>query len=92
VVRSEFSAFDVPYLVIENIDEYKGEAPCIVVNSLHPDYSLLLGSIRLVVAENGSALSHLATIAREYDVAVFLSREKIMTKIPQRGTLTLTEC
>lgn len=91
LIRSEFNTLEVPYEVIEGIDEYEGKAPCIVVRCLLPDYSLLFGSVRLIVAENGSALSHLATIAREYGAAVFLSCDKITTSIPQTGMLTLEE-
>jgi len=59
------------YSKINEVSDYHGEQ-CIVVKTLDPDYSLLLGDVQVIMSENGSALSHLAILAMEYGKTIIL--------------------
>ena len=88
LVSAGFTTFDIPYKVLYSVEDYQEAYPCIVVKSLHPDYFLLFGSIVLIIAEKGGALSHLAIMAREYSLPIILI-EDIVSKIPLRGKLSI---
>jgi len=92
LVKSNSHLPQINYRIIRSIGVSIGDVPpCIVVENLNPDYYLLFGSLKLIVTENGSVLSHLAIIAREYHISVFLSNEEIIEKITEEGTLSLKE-
>jgi len=71
--KSDFP--ETSYEVVQGVREVKSKA--IVVKILNPDYYLLLGSINLIITENGSELSHLAIVAREQGVSIVLVQDII---------------
>ncbi len=73
------------YQIVKKIFDFE-ESECIIVPYLNPDLTLLLSNIKVIITERGSALSHLAIVAREYRKAVFLA-EGITQKIAIRGRL-----
>ena len=82
--KSDFP--ETSYEVVQGVREVKSKA--IIVRSLNPDYYLLLGSINLIITENGSELSHLAIVAKEQNVSIFLA-EDIIKKINKKGKLAI---
>lgn len=85
-MKPEIPLSNLKYERIQSIEEFHGSA-CIVVKSLHPDYYLLFGSVKLIITETGSALSHLAILAREHNIPVFLAEKA--AKIPTKGTVSI---
>ena len=81
---------NVNYQEINNILEYRIGTQVVIVPRLNSDYFILFGSIRLIICRNGSALSHLAILGREYDIPIFIP-EKIPHKIPKSGKLSISE-
>jgi phosphohistidine swiveling domain-containing protein len=77
---------NLTYEIINKIKEPTAET--IIIKTLNPDYYLLLGKIKLIITENGSALSHLAIVAREQNIPVLLV-ENIINNIPEKGSLTI---
>lgn len=67
------------YQVIKKVSDYKKGTKVIVVSHLDPDLYLLFGSIKLIVTEKGSVLSHLSILAREHELPVFLQKALIKT-------------
>lgn len=88
LVSTEPDFLNVKYKIIANIKDYETDYPCIVVESLDPDYYLLFGSIGLIITEQGGALSHLAIVAREYNMPI-IRIENITSEIPEKGTLSI---
>ena len=76
------------YKVIDSIKDFEKACDCIIVKSLSPDYSILLGSLKLIIAEAGSALSHLAIVGREQSIPILLV-EDIISRIPKSGALSI---
>lgn len=60
---------------------------CIIITSLHPDFSMVLPRVRLIISEKGSTLSHLAILAREYGRSIILVEE--IDKMPENGALQI---
>ncbi len=79
---------DVKYKIITDIRDYETGYPCIVVENLDPDYYLLFGSIGLIITGQGGVLSHLAILAREYNIPI-IRIENITSEIPQKGILSI---
>lgn len=79
---------DIKYKVIENIKEFEKSCGCIIVKNLDPDYSILLGSLKLIITEAGSPLAHLAIVGREQNIPILLV-EDIISKIPKTGKLSV---
>lgn len=76
------------YQVVEDVMDFnKGD--CIIIKSMNPDYSILLNKLDVIISEKGSVLSHLATIAREYDKTLLLVKG-IINKIPKKGRLNIS--
>jgi len=75
------------YKVINQISEFSG-CDCIIIKNLNPDFSILLSNIQLIITEKGSALSHLAVVAREYGKSIILV-ENIINKTHKTGLLGL---
>ena len=75
------------YQVVKEVFDFQ-KADCIVVDYLNPDFTILLSNICFIISERGSALSHLAIIAREYKKSIIVV-EKITSKIPKKGELFL---
>lgn len=88
LVSAKTELHELNYKVINNIKEYEINCPCIVAKNLDPDYFLLFGMLRLIVTEHGGVLSHLAILAREYDIPV-IRIEDITSKISEKGILSL---
>lgn len=88
LVESNFKILNIRYNVINSIEDFEKDCRCIIVRSLNPDYYLLLGSIDLIVTERGSVLSHLAIVARENGIPVFLT-EEIISEMPEKGILSI---
>jgi phosphohistidine swiveling domain-containing protein len=78
------------YQILEDITDYDKRCNCIIVRTLNPDLSILLGSISLIVSEKGFPLAHLAIVAREHNIPILLISD-IINKIPNRGKLSLKE-
>ncbi len=78
------------YKIIEEVREYENSMKCIIIKNMHPDFTLLLGSISLIISEKGSPLSHLAIMAREYGIPVVLI-PGITSEIPKQGSLSINE-
>jgi len=87
IVGSNTAVSKLKYKVINGIEDFD-KCSCIVVKTLNPDFYLLFSSIKLIVTEAGSALSHLAIVAREHNIPVFLA-ENITERIPKEGTLSI---
>jgi len=88
IVKSSKDITQIKYQVIQDPLSYS-HSPCIVVPHLSPDYDLLFGSLKLIITQTGSPLSHLAIVAREFNIPVFRSKN-IISKINQTGLLSLT--
>lgn len=56
----------------------------LVVRHTHPEYAVVLDRAAAVVADIGTALGHLATVAREYDVPALFNTENA-TKLLRQG-------
>ncbi len=65
------------------------EGSIVVAGGLYPELTAALGRIGGVIAEQGSAASHFATIAREHAVPVIINVAKAMTRFQPGETLTL---
>ncbi len=79
---------DIKYKVINSIKDYEDKYTCIVVKNLNPDYYLLFGSVRLIITENGSSLSHLAIVGREQGIPI-LRVKGITNRIAKYGELSI---
>lgn len=71
--------------VASPVDHEPG-ARVIVVRGLNPAYYLLFNHIDLIVSRYGSALSHLALLAREAGLPIFLT-DTDLTAVPRSGTM-----
>ncbi|WP_338145839.1 PEP-utilizing enzyme [Streptomyces scabichelini] len=65
------------------------EQPVLVVRSLDPALAPLLPGLAGLVAETGSALSHLAVLAREYRVPTAVGVPKAVDRFPSGTPLTV---
>ncbi|MBL7157094.1 MAG: hypothetical protein ISS92_02900 [Candidatus Omnitrophica bacterium] len=79
----------VKYKVISAVTEFESGCSSIVVESLNPDYYLLFGQIELIVAERGGALAHLAILAGEYNIPIFMC-DGLCSRIPPKGVLSIS--
>ena len=84
IVQPSKSLTSLKYKKINEIDDIK--CSCIVVKTLNPDYYLLFSKLKLIITETGSPLSHLAILAREHNIPIFLAETK---NIPDEGTLSI---
>ena len=89
LVGSKLDFREVDYGVIGSVSDYKNSS-CIIVKTLNPDYYLLFGSVKLVITESGSALSHLSIVAREQGIPVFLL-DKPLREIKKNGKLSISD-
>jgi pyruvate,water dikinase len=76
------------YKMIESIEQFEKGRRFIVVRSLSPDYFLLFSSIDAIISENGSALSHLAILAREHNIPIMIV-PGITSKIHRKGNISI---
>ncbi|MEE9525354.1 MAG: PEP-utilizing enzyme [Candidatus Woesearchaeota archaeon] len=76
------------YKVINSVQDFEDGYTSLFVKTLDPDYYMLFNSIRLIITEHGSSLSHLAIVGREYNIPIFLV-ENIISKIPKKGILSI---
>ena len=75
------------YEILKDINKYSGSS-CIIVKTPLPDLVLLFGSLKLLITETGSLLSHLSIVARENNIPVILVPE-IISKIKEKGVLNI---
>lgn len=75
-----------PYQRLSSPGEYDPNARAIVVRGLNPSYYLLFDRIDLIVSRYGSRLSHLAILAREAGVPIFVA-DHDFESIPPWGVL-----
>ena len=87
LVQSNFIGKVYSYEIVNNISDFKA-GDCIITKFLNPDLSLLINKIDLIITENGSSLSHLAIIARDYDKKILIVKD-IINRIKKRGKLSL---
>jgi phosphohistidine swiveling domain-containing protein len=78
------------YKILDSIEDFDENCECIIVKTLDPDYYLLFGSVKLIISEKGSSLSHLAIVGREHNMPIFLI-EEIISKIPKEGVLSIKD-
>jgi len=71
LVNNKLDISDIDYKIINSLNDFDDISKCIIIKTLNPDYYLLFGSIKLIITENGSALSHLAIVARENNLGFF---------------------
>ena len=90
IVPANVSSLDIKYTIIDDIKNYASNYPCIVVKSLDPDYYLLFSSISLIITEQGGPLSHLAILARDYNIPV-IRIENITSQIAPQGILSMKD-
>ena len=76
------------YKVINSVQDFEEGYTSLFVKTLDPDYYLLFNSIKLIITEYGSALSHLAIVGRENNIPIFLA-ENIISKIPKKGVFSI---
>jgi len=76
------------YKRISLLGDYIPGMECILVKTLHPDYYLLFNNIKAIVTENGSKLSHLAILAREWQMPIYLSEEPL-DNLPLEGNILI---
>lgn len=60
-----------------------------VVPSLSADFFLLFPTARAIVTTAGSPLSHLAILAREHNIPVFLAQNVDLNSLDSEGRCTL---
>ena len=61
---------------INKVTDYSKKTKVILTETLNPDLFLLFGSIELIITKNGSFLSHLSILGREYGVFIIRIEEK----------------
>lgn len=87
LVNSFSQSQKLNYQIVEKVFDFK-KADCIVVKYLNSDFTILLDNIQTIITERGSALSHLAIIAREYGKTIVRAKG-IINKIPKTGQLLI---
>jgi len=87
LVRTCLKTNKLKYQVLKKIFDFK-KCDCIVTKYLNPDFTMLLNNIQAIITERGSGLSHLATVAREYNKTV-IQVSKIINRIPKTGKLSI---
>lgn len=90
VTKKPVKISNVSFQRIDSPLEYNKKAQAIVLKSLSSKYVLLLGSVELIVARYGSPLSHLAIVAREHGIPVFITTSEI-DSLPTTGKFNVTE-
>lgn len=88
IVRPSFDLNNLKFQVLNSVLDFDQKSECIVLDALNPDFSIIIGSISLIIAQKGSSLSHLAIIARENGVGVILIKD-IITKIKKKGKISV---
>ena len=66
------------------------ETDALLLNSLASKFDVLVGNIKLIVSRYGSPLSHLAIVAREHKVPVFVTSDDISI-LPDTGQLKVND-
>jgi len=72
------------FQVISDIRQFKKTTLCIIIPSLNPDFSLLLGFIKVIITQTGSSLSHLSILAREHQIPI-LKISNIIARLPKHS-------
>jgi len=80
------------YLILSNPSQIlkinKKDKFFLLTPFLFPDYVLLFPKIKAILTVEGSVLSHLAILCREYKIPV-LKIENILKSIPGKGVLAI---
>jgi len=77
------------YQYISSILSYKqmGKTTALIVDYLDPEYFLFFSHIKIILTRNGSPLSHLSILAREYGLPII--RCNFSKKIPTYGKIEI---
>ena len=86
--ESDFT--DLTFQVIHTVMDYTKGVEAVWIPRLNPDFILLFGSVSIFICRSGSALSHLAILAREYKKPIFLVKEEY-ADIPKNGRLSVMD-
>lgn len=78
----------VSYQVLKNVLEAK-RCECFILPNLSSSFSLVLSTVKIIITHNGSVLSHLAILAREFNKPVILIGGNT-PDIPETGWLSIT--
>jgi phosphohistidine swiveling domain-containing protein len=85
LVGSDIMNKKFSYQNVRDVSDFK-KTDGIIVDYLSPDFTILLSNISFIISKKGSALSHLAIVAREYGKIIIII-DKITKKIPEKGEL-----
>ena len=89
IVDGQLNKTKLSYELISNVLDY-GKSNCIIIPFMNPDFTLLINKVDLIITQTGSALSHLATVAREYKTPVIII-DKSIALIPKKGFISLNK-
>ena len=95
MIRKKFSflaKFDLPrekvkYQFIRTVTDYQEGEKIILVEQLDPDYFLLFSKVKLIITTQGSVLSHLAILAREFSIPII--KIKADERIKNKGQIKI---
>jgi phosphoenolpyruvate-protein kinase (PTS system EI component) len=82
--------FQQRFEYIDDVRQYCN-APVIIIPTLHPDFSLLFGSIKIIITGSGSMLSHLVILSREQHISVLLAPDIIKKQIVHSGFVIIKD-
>ncbi|MBT3720825.1 hypothetical protein HN789_07690 [archaeon] len=88
IVKGILKNTNLSYELVNSIFDYKN-SNTIIIPFLNPDYTIILNKLDVIISNSGSALSHLAVVAREYNKSVIIL-EKDFPKIKKYGNLKLS--
>ena len=75
---------------LDQVFEYNQKYKAILIPSLHSDFSLIISSVTICITCSGSLLSHLAIVAREQGIPVFLIKDLLSwSSLPATNQLTI---
>lgn len=78
---------ELKYQALEQVTDYQTGKEVILVEQLNPDFLLLFTKVKLIVTTQGSVLSHLAILAREFSLPLLKIKNK--KEIKESGQLKI---
>lgn len=91
IVKSDLPNGKFKFQCVKEVMNLDDETNCIIVESLDPDFTLLLNSIEIIITKTGSKLAHLAIVAREYGKNILQCDEMFNHKIKKSGILEIVK-
>jgi hypothetical protein len=73
------------YCKINNISNNMVSQNCVIIPNLSPDFSIILSQADIIIASQGSLLSHLAILGREFLKTIILSPK--ISNAPDKGKI-----